>query len=98
MNTTNELPPLNLEQKMDSLIELVNSFRSAIMEEVQTIKADARERYVDLRQRIERLDTRMDRMEQRLHTIDKNLDAHVRELLDVKDRVREMEVTRELRH
>ena len=96
MNTTNELPPLNLEQKMDSLIDLVNSFRSVMMEEMQTIKADAR--YVDLRQRIERLDTRMERMEQRLHTIDKNLDAHVRELLDVKDRVREMEVTRELRH
>lgn len=116
MTTTNELPPPNLEQKIDTLIELVNSFRSSLMERMDQVEEDSRLRYVDLRQRIDesetrlterinkleekldRQDKRQDRMEQRLYTLDKNIDAFVREMLYVKDRVNEMEATRELRH
>ena len=41
---------------------------------------------------------KMDRMEQRLYALDKNIGAFLREMLYVKDRVNEMEATRELRH
>jgi chromosome segregation ATPase len=116
MNTTNELPPPNLEQKMDMLIELVNSFRDAMLIQMQTIKADVQARYVDLRQRMDEMETRltvqMDKLEQKIDHIDRRLgnieisvedidarlDAHIRDLLQVKARVRELEATRELRH
>ncbi|HZS04176.1 MAG TPA: hypothetical protein VFD58_05020 [Blastocatellia bacterium] len=39
-------------------------------------------------------DARMGRMEQRLYDPDKNLDAHLRDVLHVKDRVRELEEQR----
>lgn len=96
MNTTSELPPQDTDQKLDAIIQLVGEFRATLLERMDKLETDAKERYVDLRQRIERLDARMERMEQRFHTIDKNLDAHVRELLDVKDRMREIEDTRAL--
>ena len=112
MNTTNELPTPDIGQKLDAIIDLVTSFRAAMVERMDKVEEDSRLRYVDLRQRIDqqeerlirleekvdRQDKRMDRMEQRLYTLDKNIDAFLRELLYVKDRVNEMEATRELRH
>lgn len=116
MTTTNELPPPNLEQKMDMLIELVNSFRDAMLNEMKAIKTDAQARYVDLRQRMDEMETRLtarmdkieekvDRVDRRLanieisvEDIDARLDAHIRDLVHVKARVRELEGTRELRN
>ena len=109
MNTTNELPPLNLEQKMDSLIDLVNSFRATLLDRMDKLEEDARLRYVDLRQRADemeaRLTERIDRIDRRLGNIeisvgdiDARLDAHIRDLLHVKARVRGLETTQELRH
>jgi hypothetical protein len=40
----------------------------------------------------------MERVEQRMYALVKNLDTYVREMLYVKDRVGELEETRELRH
>lgn len=108
MNTTNELPPPALEEKIDRLAALVQT----ILERMEKQDEDSRLRYVDLRQRIEkqderlsrmeetfdRQDKRQDRMEQRLYTLDRNIDAFLREMLYVKDRVNEIEATRELRH
>ena len=109
MNTTNELPPPSVEEKIDRLIVLVDDFRVSLEQRMDKVEADARERYVDLRQRIsqveerltekiDRLDKRMERVEQRMYALDKNLDTYVREMLYVKDRVGELEETRELRH
>ena len=110
MNTTEELPPLSLEQKLDHLIDLVNSFRSSLMEQIGAITEDSRQRYVDLRQRIDantslltRLEEKVDRVDQRLANIeihvedmDARLDAHIRDLVHVKARVRQIEDTKEL--
>jgi chromosome segregation ATPase len=117
MNTTEELPPLNQEQKLDHLIDLVNSFRSSLMEQMNTVSEDSRQRYVDLRQRIDtvtervdtnaaslkRLEEKVDRVDQRLSNIeihvedmDARLDAHIRDLVHVKARVRQIEDTKEL--
>lgn len=121
MNTTNELPPQNTDQKLDLLIEMVNSFRTTLLERMDRLEEDSRSRYVDLRQRmeemekrlteridkleermaavemrLERLESRVEKIEQRLYTLDKNIDAFLREMLYVKDRVNELENTRPL--
>ncbi len=110
MNTTGELPPLSHEQKLDHLIDLVNSFRSSLMEQMKTVSEDSRQCYVDLRQRIDtnstsltRLEEKVDRVDQRLSNIeihvedmDARLDARIRDLVHVKARVRQIEETKEL--
>jgi hypothetical protein len=110
MSTTTELPNPNLEQKMDMLIELVNSFRSSLMEQYNKLEEDSRTCYVDLRQRIEALNERQTRMEEkfdrqerylafiaeRMEHLDIKFDVFVKEFSFLKDRVRELEVTRPL--
>lgn len=110
MNTTNELPPPNLEQKMDMLIDLVNSFRSTLLERMDKVEEDSRLRYVDLRHRLEqqeerlvRLEERFDRQErqlafvaERMEHLDIKFDVFVKEFSFLKDRVRQVEDTREL--
>jgi predicted nucleic acid-binding Zn-ribbon protein len=73
MTTTTELPNPNLEQKLDMLIQLVNDFRYTLLERMDKVEADSRERYVDLRQRIEKLDSRLTTMEHRLTEMDERL-------------------------
>lgn len=73
MTTTNELPPPNLEQKIDMLIQLVNDFRYTLLERLDKVEADSRERYVDLRQRIDKIDARTAALEQRMATIETRL-------------------------
>ena len=70
MSTTNELPNPNLEQKIDLLIQLVNDFRYTLLDRMDSVESDSRERYVDLRQRIEKLDTRLTSVETRLTEMD----------------------------
>lgn len=110
MSTTTELPNPNLEQKMDMLIELVNSFRSSLVEQYNKLEEDSRTRYVDLRQRIETLNERQTRLEEkfdrqerhlafiaeRMEHLDIKFDVFVKEFSFLKDRVRELEVTRPL--
>ncbi len=64
MNTT-ELPPPNLEQKIEMLLELVNDFRVSLLERMDKLEEDSRTRYVDLRQRIDTQGERLSRMEER---------------------------------
>ncbi len=108
MNTTNELPPQNTDQKLDTIIDLVNSFRTTLLERMDKLEEDSRLRYVDLRQRademetrlterIERIDRRLGKIEISVEDIDARLDTHIRDLVHVKSRVRELEATRELR-
>jgi predicted nucleic acid-binding Zn-ribbon protein len=73
MTTTTELPNPNLEQKIDILIQLVNDFRYTLLERMDKVEADSRERYVDLRQRIEKLDSRLTTMERRLAEMDERM-------------------------
>lgn len=112
MSTTNELPLPDTNQKLDTIIDLVTSFRTAMTERMDKLEEDARQRYVDLRQRIEKQDERLTHIEERLshieqdvaflmrqyHHVDQKLDIFVSEFNLLKGRMREMEATRELRH
>jgi hypothetical protein len=41
MNTTNELPPPNLEEKIDRLLLLVDDFRISLEQRLDKVEADA---------------------------------------------------------
>ena len=117
MNTTNELPPQNTEQKLDAIIQLVNEFRSSLLgrmdgldAQLESLRNDARERYVDLRQRMEKLDERVTGLEEGqteirqnlkllekyFHLLDRKVGNLVEETGLWKERVRELETTRPL--
>ena len=59
MNTTNELPPPTLEEKIDHLTELVIAFRDGMTERLDKVEEDSRLRYVDLRQRVTEMESRL---------------------------------------
>lgn len=71
MTTTNELPPPNLEQKIDRLTDLVNDFRYTMLEQINKAEADSRERYVDLRQRNDKLEARLINVEKVMTNVEK---------------------------
>lgn len=107
MSTTNELPPQSLDQKIDTLTQLVIAMRAEISEE-------ARQRYVDLRQRMTEMETRLTAqidkledgqtemrqnlklLEKYFHLLDRKVGNLVEETSLWKDRVRELETTQDL--
>lgn len=92
MSTTTDLPNPNLEQKMDRLIELVNSFRETLLERMDKVEEDARTRYVDLRQRNDATNQRIDVLTEHQTRLEEKFDRQERSLAFIAERMEHLDI------